>query len=405
MRTRVLLVAAAVLAAALTPATAAGAAPAGLGRILLTSTATPATSQFVSWSRTKPRAGQHVVTVAPDGTVRTTPAQRKLGTTKRSAGSSHARYVARVTGLQPSTTYRYRIVGQGKATSWRTFRTAPRAQDTFTFLQFGDTQVDNAELPARIVDRATREHPGARLVLQAGDVVDRPWVGREWADLHRAVNPSGQYRSWISSIGNHEQCEVPGPCRSGSARGFRSYFHGPSNGHPGQRSTWYRVDHGPARIIVLDAFGPDLERQRDFLVRSLRTNPRAWSIVLMHRGPFAARGDRDNATMRRWFLGPLEKYGADLVLSGHDHSYARARKAGVTYLTSVSGPKYYDTSSRDFRENGATRVSWAERTSTYQVITVARSALRVRTIVAHRASGAAPDAKVGEVFDSFTLRR
>lgn len=396
---------AAVLAAVLVPVPAGAAAPPGLGRILLTSTASPATSQFVSWSRTKPRGGQRVVTVAPDGTARTTPAKRKLGTTRRTAGSSHARYVAKVTGLRPSTLYRYRIVSGGDATPWRTFRTAGRARDTFSFLQFGDTQVDNAELPARIIDRAARRHPGARLVLQAGDVVNRPWSGREWADLHRAVNPSGQYRSWISSIGNHEQCDVPSPCRSGDARGFRSYFHGPDNGFRGQRRTWYFTDHGPARIIVLDSFGSDLARQRDFLVKALRTNRRPWSIVLMHRGPFAARGDRDNATMRRWFLGPLERYGADLVLSGHDHSYARARKAGTTYLTSVSGLKYYDTSARDFSRNGATRQRWAERTSTYQVITVARSALRVRSFVAHRDGGAEPDAKVGDVLDCFTLRR
>src|SRR5690606_3011770 len=121
------------------------------------------------------------------------------------------------------------------------------------------------------------------------------------------ISPSGRFRSWISSIGNHEQCRLLSSCRSGGAR-----------------------------------------------------------------------GDRDNATMRRWFLGPLEKYGADLVLSGHDHSYARARKGGVTYLTSVSGPKYYDTSARDFSQNGATRVRWAERTSTYQAVTVSPTTLRVR---------------------------
>lgn len=405
MRTRVAIVVAAVCAAFLVPVPAAADRPSGLGRILLTSTAEPATSQFVSWSRTEPRTGQRVVTVAPDGTVRTTAAKRKLGTTKRTAGSNHARYVAKVTGLRPSTTYRYRIVSGGDATVWRTFRTAGRARDSFTFLQFGDTQVRNAKVPARIIDRATRRHRGARLVLQAGDVVDRPWSGREWADLHRAINPSGQYRSWISSIGNHEQCVGAGSCRSGNARGFRSYFHAPSNGHPGQRRTWYFADHGPARIIVLDTYGKDLARQRDFLVKALRTNQRPWSIVLMHRGPFAARDDRSNAEVRRWFLKPLERHGADLVLSGHDHSYARARKAGVTYLTSVSGPKYYDTSAQDFRDNGAIRRRAAYRTSTYQAVTVTPRALRVRAFVGHRANGAKPSARVGDVLDSFTLRR
>src|SRR5690606_18791505 len=74
MRTRVAIVVAAVCAAFLVPVPASADRPPGLGRILLTSTAEPATSQFVSWSRTEPRTGQRVVTVAPDGTVRTTAA-------------------------------------------------------------------------------------------------------------------------------------------------------------------------------------------------------------------------------------------------------------------------------------------------------------------------------------------
>ena len=108
-------------------------------------------------------------------------------------------------------------------------------------------------------------------------------------------------------------------------------------------------------VIVLDTFGSDLRRQRSFLAHTLRTNPRPWSIVLMHSGPFASVGDRRNTEMRKWFLPTLERYDADLVLSGHDHSYARGRKAGVTYLASVSGPKYYESSGKDWRAGGATK--------------------------------------------------
>lgn len=393
-----------VLAALLLPLPASRAATSGFTRILLTSTADPATSQYVSWSRSRPHSGQRVVVVAPDGASRTTRATRKTGMTKRATGSTQYRYVARVTGLTPSTRYRYRIVSGRTVSSWRTFRTAGTSLTPVEFLQFGDTQVANAGVPEAIIDRAVRARPQAAVMLQAGDVVNRPWVAREWADLHRAITPSGQYRSWVSSIGNHEQCKLLSTCRSDAGRGFRSYFHAPTNGFEGQRRTWFRVDHGPARIIVLDSFGGDLARQRAFLIDSLRTNTRAWSIVLMHRGPFAARGDRDNAEMRRAFLGPLERYGADLVLSGHDHSYARATKAGITYVTSVSGPKYYDTSSRDFRRGGAQRVRWAERTSTYQAITVTPTSLQVRSVVGHRAKGSSTTVTVGGTLDSFTLR-
>nr|WP_255668998.1 metallophosphoesterase family protein [Aeromicrobium duanguangcaii] len=373
--------------------------------MLLTPTSDPSTSQYVSWSRRSATSGQRVVAVARDGTTLTVPARRKLGTSTRTAGSRQYRYYARLSGLAPSTRYRYRIVGKGFASAWREFTTAGGASQTFRLLQFGDTQIDNDAVPERIIDRATRQHPEARLLLQAGDVVNKPWVGREWSELARALTPSGQRSNWISSIGNHEQCRLTSPCRSGTGRGFRSYFQFPSNGYPEQRRTWFFVDRGPARIIVLDTFGKDLKRQSAFLANALRTNRRAWSIVLMHSGPFASRGDRKNTEMRRWFLPVMERYDADLVLSGHDHSYARGRKAGVTYLTSVSGPKYYDSSSKDWKRGGATRVKSAYRTSTYQVVTVTPTKLAVRAVVGHRGKGAKPSSKVGSTLDSFTLTR
>ncbi|MCL3837616.1 metallophosphoesterase [Aeromicrobium duanguangcaii] len=405
MRTVISLVAAVLGLSVLSPLAPAGAASSGVSRMLLTPTSDPSTSQYVSWSRRSATSGQRVVAVARDGTTLTVPARRKLGTSTRTAGSRQYRYYSRLSGLAPSTRYRYRIVGKGFASAWREFTTAGGASQTFRLLQFGDTQIDNDAVPERIIDRATRQHPEARLLLQAGDVVNKPWVGREWSELARALTPSGQRSNWISSIGNHEQCRLTSPCRSGTGRGFRSYFQFPSNGYPEQRRTWFFVDRGPARIIVLDTFGKDLKRQSAFLADALRTNRRAWSIVLMHSGPFASRGDRKNTEMRRWFLPVMERYDADLVLSGHDHSYARGRKAGVTYLTSVSGPKYYDSSSKDWKRGGATRVKSAYRTSTYQVVTVTPTKLAVRAVVGHRGKGAKPSVKVGSTLDAFTLTR
>jgi len=405
VRTVSVLVAAALATSVLPAIPPAAAAAPGIRRILLTPTADPSRSQYVSWSRGAAASGQRVVAVAPNGLTVTAPARRKLGTTVRTAGSRQYRYVASLTGLAPATRYRYRIVGRGVTSRWRAFTTAGPARQSFRLLQFGDTQIDNGGVPDRIIATATARFPEARLLLQAGDVVNKPWRGREWSQLHEALSPAGQWRNWISSIGNHEQCRLTSPCRSGSGRGFRSYFQFPSNDFPDQRRTWFYVDQGPARVIVLDSFGSDLRRQRSFLARALRTNPRPWSIVLMHRGPFASVGDRRNTEMRRWFLPTLEKYDADLVLAGHDHSYARGRKAGVTYLTSVSGPKYYDTSARDWKAGGAKRVKSAYRTSTYQVITVTPTSLKVRAVVGHRGTGARPATQVGRTLDGFTLTR
>ncbi len=390
------------LAALLVPVPATVAAT-GASRLLLTPTADPSTSQYVSWSSSAPRRGQLVVAVAADGTTVSAPAVRKVGTTKRTAGTTQVRYVARLAGLSAATRYRYRVLTNPGATGWRSFRTAPGPDATVSVLQFGDTQIDNAGVPEDIIDAAARRYPGAGLMLHAGDVVNHPWVAKEWRDLHRALSPSGQSRNWLVAIGNHEQCLLVSGCRSGDGRGFRSYFQGASNGFADQRRTWYFVDHGPARFIVLDSFGKDLRAQRAFLREAARSNPRAWTIVLLHSGPFASRGDRRNTAMRKAFLASFERYGVDLVLSGHDHSYARGAKAGVTYVTSVSGPKYYTSSAKDWRAGGARRVRSAYRTSTYQALTISPTRLRVDAIVGSRAKGAKPATKVGRTLDSFTL--
>lgn len=393
-----------VVATALGPAAATQAAAGpGVSRVLLTPTANPATSQYVSWSRSSALSGQRVEVRAAGGPVRAFTARRKLGTTKRTAGRTQYRYVATATDLRAATAYAYRIVTRRGATPWRSFTTAGPASAPVTFLEFGDTQIKNAGVPEAIIDAATRRYPQARLLLHAGDVVNHPWVDREWSDLHRALSPSGQSKNWMIAMGNHEQCVLLTHCRSGDGRGFRSYVQGAGNGFAQQRRTWYWSDQGPVRFIVLDSFGRDLARQRDFLRTALATNTRPWTVVLMHAGPFASRGDRTNTAMRRWFLPAFEQYGVDLVLSGHDHSYARGHKAGVTYLTSVSGPKFYSSSAADWTRGGATRVVAAARTATYQAITATPQSLTVESIVGYRGSGSTATASAGQVLDRFTL--
>lgn len=95
-----------------------------------------------------------------------------------------------------------------------------------------------------------------------------------------------------------------------------------------------------------------------------------WKVAVYHRGPFSA-GKHSNTLAtkdRRQHLAPMmNKYGMDLVLNGHDHSYARSHvmngtnpdvkwdengdapsnyqdPEGPIYITmnSTSGSKFYD---------------------------------------------------------------
>lgn len=95
----------------------------------------------------------------------------------------------------------------------------------------------------------------------------------------------------------------------------------------------------------------------------------------------------------------FDKYGVDLVLNGHDHTYARghvpirtADKSATgsiktMYVTSVSGPKQYavdEDQMEEYKADGYENIEVGEHTQFYQVITVEDNTL---TYVAYTVLG------------------
>ena len=246
----------------------------------------------------------------------------------------------------------------------------------------GDTQVDNRGVPRATLRRALADAPGAQLVLQAGDVVNRPYKGSQWADLFTAMGSSARTRNWLVSIGNHEQCVLVLKCRANGAEAFRSYFDWPDNGFPAQGETWFHVDYQGVRIVVLDSFGGRMPEQAAFLDKALAENPNqvvdradARPAVRHHARPAPTREVRD------LLLPIIERHNVDLVLSGprpllrprlplaQRHGLRRERL----------GPEVLRGHRRGLGSSTAPR-GWCgrRRTSTYQVITIAGDTLTLQ---------------------------
>ena len=173
------------------------------------------------------------------------------------------------------------------------------------------------------------------------------------------------------------------------------------------KETVYFVDYQGVRIISMDS-NKDLDLQVPWLRRALQANPNRWTIVTFHHPIFSPGSDRDNKELRRLWKPLLDEYRVDLVLSGHDHTYARTGKVdpnnienvptgyqqaydpeiGTVYVVSVSGPKMYSITKGSF----AKRV--AENTQLYQVISVSEKELE---FLAYKATG--------EMYDKFTLQK
>lgn len=171
--------------------------------------------------------------------------------------------------------------------------------------------------------------------------------------------------------------------------------------------TVYYTDYQGTRFIALNS-NEQTEAQVAWLRAALADNPNRWTVVTFHHPIFSPAEDRDNAELRGLWKPLLDEFQVDLVLNGHDHTYARTGQVdtskltnvpsgyqqaydpeiGTVYVVSVSGPKMYPITKGDY----AKRV--AEDTQLYQIIDINDEELRYRAYTA-----------TGELYDEFTLRK
>src|SRR3546814_5370336 len=120
----------------------------------------------------------------------------------------------------------------------------------------------------------------------------------------------------------------------------------------------------------------------------LANNPNTVTVVTLHRPIYSPRGTRDNKRMRETFKPLFDRYKVDLVLQGHDHTYARGmskipmegtgKTSGTMYVVSVSGPK--------MTGNHVEKKSWMDRSAIYtqlfQIIDVSSQKLSFKAYLA-----------------------
>lgn len=117
-------------------------------------------------------------------------------------------------------------------------------------------------------------------------------------------------------------------------------------GMPGR---YWAKSYDDVLMIGLDSTTIDDPDQLDFLENALATSTATWKIVALHHPPYSA-GYQGSRIEARETFGPLfERYGVQLVLSGHDHDYQRSVPInGVTYIVSGAGSGTRRTAERDF---------------------------------------------------------
>ncbi|MBL3686082.1 metallophosphoesterase family protein [Leucobacter zeae] len=418
-------------------------------RVILTPTEEPETSQSFSWLagdashdrgqvEIRPAAGGETVAVdaASTGTVNGNPKQH---------------YSATVRDLAPATAYRYRVGLPGSWSEWFEFRTAdPDAKD-FQFVYYGDAQIGLDTTWPKVVEQAEARATESIGSVHAGDLINTGSNDTEWTNWFTGMERSATRTNVMAAPGNHEYSgdkllaswkahfeyplnqpstesigDLAGRAQGDSpeAKQYAAYF---AHWADFAAETVYYADYQGVRFITLNATrdttfltpaglpacsGAECpstkvqelwtEYQAAWLDYVLAQSASKWNVVTFHQPVYSTSSGRDEPVLRKYWVPVFEKHNIDLVLMGHDHTYARGTNnddttatpgltTGPVYAVSNSGAKHYDLASEAdnvWTNNGATQMLRGENVTTYQVIDVSEDRLVYRSYLAEKPSGA-----------------
>lgn len=356
----------------------------------------PENSQAVSW-RTRPDVSQGYLeyakaTASPffEKDVKRIDAKTDSLTSDDGLWYYHS---VNIENLEPNTMYSYRV-GQGDLWSeWAEFETATGNNEPFKFLYLGDVQRDIHSLGSRAIRQAVLNNPDAKFMLYGGDMVHRGGLNKEnWNEFFPAGGWVFQNIPTVATPGNHEHLNA----KSGediSPLWFLN-FRFPENGPKGHHGETFYVDYNNVRVISLNLcrykFPEDRKEIYDWTEQVLQGFEGDWVFVTHHYAMDALARNRKPGIRFPEFEALFERFNVPIILTGHEHLYARGRIDGTfpVHVVSVAGPY----------QNAIRFANWIERAGTsmqfYQEVHVSPDTLRyvAKTIL-------------GDVYDEFTITK
>ncbi len=106
---------------------------------------------------------------------------------------------------------------------------------------------------------------------------------------------------------------------------------------------WYKVNSGNVNLFMLDSelSGADMGAQKAWLKSALERarseEPAFWNMVVFHRPPFSSGPHDPNTEMRPAAGWDYKNWGADLVVSGHQHVWEELLVDGLPYVVAGVG--------------------------------------------------------------------
>jgi hypothetical protein len=318
----------------------------------------------------------------------------------------HGVKAARLTGLSAGSEIEYEVLAEGSSSGTHSFRTSPLDGQSgqIRILLFGDSgwgSEGQIQL-ARQMERTEWD-----LSIHVGDIAYNDGSESDFTDRHFRV-----YRRLLArlpffpSVGNHD-------VRADAGASYDRAFDWPGRGS-GRR--YYAFRWGNVLFLALDTSSRTAEVEGlwkgtgpqytwlDEQLREARSDSTVtWTIVFGHHPPYShavgISGHGQNRDLRRSLTPLFDRYGVDLVASGHDHHYERLHAVregkpvpdgcGPVYM--VQGAGGASRYARDVDRSQFT--AFASREYSFTDLTVDGDRLRGRTIGTD-----------GTVLDEFMIR-
>ena len=289
----------------------------------------------------------------------------------------HTEHIVQVTGLAPSTKYFY-TVGERKGTNGliqltvakeRYFMTPPavgRPHPTRVWV-VGDSGTANRKV-ARVRDAfltVNGQQPIDAWLMLGDNAYDNGTDVEYQKAVFDVFAPVLANTVLWPTLGNHDGGSASSATQSGV---YYDIFTLPTRGQAGGTMSgseaYYSFDLANAHFVCLDSYDSDRRpggAMLTWLEQDLAATKQDWIIAYFHHPPYTKgshdsddRKDSDGRMheMREMVLPVLEAGGADLVLSGHSHSYERSYLIDGHYGGSKSLQPFMIKSSSDGREPG-----------------------------------------------------
>ena len=242
-------------------------------------------------------------------------------------------HTAELTGLQPNTTYQYRLkTSEPWESEGYTFKTAPEKgnESPFRFAVLSDVQGSYGTFK-RVLQQVQEEN--VDFILYLGDFTKS--------------SSQQEYDLWLET-GQDLFSELPLISVRGNVDGLNyvEQFAFPGN------ELWFSIDYGNVHFVFLSTMlEAEVIEQRPWLLNDLQENENPWIIAMAHKPAFGSSSQNGpEQYIVDYWVDLFEEYGVSLYLNGHEHSYERTwplkggeiREDGITYITNSSaGDEFY----------------------------------------------------------------